>query len=132
MSRACIGLLECLAQSSLSVQLLEDEPWEALRPTLEKLLEKKDKDKQRAAAELLAGVLAGKYDAQDNGLSAHQDIWLDRFEALAETEARAHLGMVHPADGRRSSQESENRDPLHLDFLPRGTIFTHVSTGKCS
>ncbi|KAI0724287.1 hypothetical protein C8T65DRAFT_714470 [Cerioporus squamosus] len=40
-------------------QLLDDEPWEALRPTLEELLANKDKNKQRAAAEFIAGVIAG-------------------------------------------------------------------------
>jgi proteasome activator subunit 4 len=41
-------------------QLLDDEPFEALKPTLDSLLSDKDKDKQRAAAELLAGVLNGQ------------------------------------------------------------------------
>ncbi|EGN99641.1 hypothetical protein SERLA73DRAFT_159863 [Serpula lacrymans var. lacrymans S7.3] len=40
-------------------QLLEDQPFEALKPTLEELLADKDQNKQRAAAELLAGVLNG-------------------------------------------------------------------------
>lgn len=41
------------------VQVLGDEPFEALRPTLEELLANKDKNKQRAAAEFIAGVLTG-------------------------------------------------------------------------
>ncbi|KIY51373.1 hypothetical protein FISHEDRAFT_37518 [Fistulina hepatica ATCC 64428] len=40
-------------------QLLEDEPFEALRPTLESLLHDKDRNKQRAAAEFMAGLLGG-------------------------------------------------------------------------
>ncbi|KAM5538277.1 hypothetical protein V8D89_008164 [Ganoderma adspersum] len=40
-------------------QLLGDEPFEALRPTLEELLANKDKNKQRAAAEFIAGILTG-------------------------------------------------------------------------
>ncbi|TBU39582.1 hypothetical protein BD309DRAFT_1022044 [Dichomitus squalens] len=40
-------------------QLLGDEPFEALRPTLEELLANKDKNKQRAAAEFIAGILIG-------------------------------------------------------------------------
>ncbi|KAG6866832.1 hypothetical protein C0991_008768 [Blastosporella zonata] len=40
-------------------QLLEDEPFEALRPTLEKLIQNKDQNKQRAAAEFVAGILGG-------------------------------------------------------------------------
>jgi hypothetical protein len=43
----------------VSVQLLEDEPFEAFRPTVEKLIKDKDQNKQRAAAELLAGILGG-------------------------------------------------------------------------
>lgn len=36
-----------------------------MKPTLEKLLADKDQDKQRAAAELLAGVLNGKRTPDD-------------------------------------------------------------------
>jgi len=41
------------------VQLLEDEPFEAFKPMVEKLIVDKDNNKQRAAAEFLAGVLGG-------------------------------------------------------------------------
>ncbi|KAG1826229.1 uncharacterized protein BJ212DRAFT_1444172 [Suillus subaureus] len=40
-------------------QVLGDEPWDLLKPKLEMLLADQDKNKQRAAAELLAGVLNG-------------------------------------------------------------------------
>ncbi|GBE78103.1 hypothetical protein SCP_0109850 [Sparassis crispa] len=40
-------------------QLLEDEPFEPLKPTLEDLIADEDKNKQRAAAELLAGLFGG-------------------------------------------------------------------------
>ncbi|KAG8823710.1 hypothetical protein FRC18_010687 [Serendipita sp. 400] len=40
-------------------QVLGNSPWEAFLPTLEKLLADKEQNKQRAAAELLAGVIAG-------------------------------------------------------------------------
>ncbi|KAJ7597613.1 hypothetical protein C8J56DRAFT_1001469 [Mycena floridula] len=40
-------------------QLLEDEPLAALKPVLKELIEDKDQDKQRAAAEFLAGVING-------------------------------------------------------------------------
>ncbi|KAG8866672.1 hypothetical protein FRC20_007837 [Serendipita sp. 405] len=43
----------------LPVQVLGNSPWEAFLPTLEKLLADKEQNKQRAAAELLAGVIAG-------------------------------------------------------------------------
>ncbi len=42
-----------------SVQIMEDEPFELLKPTLEGLLKDVDYNKQRAAAELLAGLLGG-------------------------------------------------------------------------
>lgn len=44
------------------VQVLQDEPLEALQPTLEKLLADKDKNKQRGAAELLAGIIGGMFE----------------------------------------------------------------------
>ena len=42
-----------------SVQILEEEPFEALRPTMESMIADKDQDSQRAAAELIAGVIGG-------------------------------------------------------------------------
>ena len=42
------------------VQLLEDKPLAALQPTLEKMISNKDQNAQRAAAELLAGVIGGE------------------------------------------------------------------------
>lgn len=48
-------LIFCL----IVVQLLGDEPLLALKPKLEELMANKDKNKQRAAAEFLAGVIAG-------------------------------------------------------------------------
>jgi proteasome activator subunit 4 len=41
------------------VQLLDDEPFAAFKPTVESLIADKDHNKQRAAAEFLAGVLGG-------------------------------------------------------------------------
>lgn len=40
--------------------MLDDEPFEALKPTLEELLANKDKNKQRAAAEFIAGIICGE------------------------------------------------------------------------
>lgn len=45
--------------SSPAVQLLEDKPFHVFKPVVEKLIIDKDQNKQRAAAELLAGVLGG-------------------------------------------------------------------------
>lgn len=50
--------MRCL--NPLLVQLLQDEPFEALRPTLEKLLQNNDQNKQRAAAEFVAGLISGE------------------------------------------------------------------------
>ena len=44
----------------VTVQMLDDEPFEALKPTLEELLANKDKNKQRAAAEFIAGIICGE------------------------------------------------------------------------
>jgi proteasome activator subunit 4 len=41
------------------VQILDDKPLVHLKPIVEKLLEDKDKNKQRGAAELLAGIVGG-------------------------------------------------------------------------
>jgi len=48
-----------IGTNDIAVQLLEDEPFEAFRPTVEKLIVDQDQNKQRAAAEFLAGVLGG-------------------------------------------------------------------------
>ncbi|KAL7285721.1 hypothetical protein ACG7TL_000826 [Trametes sanguinea] len=40
-------------------QLLDDEPFDALKPIVEELMADKDKNKQRAAAEFIAGMIAG-------------------------------------------------------------------------
>ncbi|PVF98837.1 hypothetical protein CPB86DRAFT_757643 [Serendipita vermifera] len=40
-------------------QMIGDEPWDSLRPTVTKLLEDIEQNKQRAAAEFLAGLLGG-------------------------------------------------------------------------
>lgn len=45
--------------SQSTVQLLDDEPLEALKPNLEALLADKEQNKQRAAAEFLGGLLNG-------------------------------------------------------------------------
>jgi proteasome activator subunit 4 len=49
--------------------MLGDAPWEPLQPTLVKLLDDTEQNKQRAAAEILAGVLGGVF-------SSLSSIWL--------------------------------------------------------
>jgi proteasome activator subunit 4 len=46
---------------AIQVQLLEDEPWEALRPSLDTLLSNNEKNKQRAAAEVIGGIISGSF-----------------------------------------------------------------------
>lgn len=48
------------------VETLQAEPMEALQPTLETLLADKDKNKQRGAAELLAGLICGMLSVLSN------------------------------------------------------------------
>jgi proteasome activator subunit 4 len=45
--------------------MIGDAPWKYLEPTVVKLLEDKDQNKQRAAAEFLAGVLGGTISITD-------------------------------------------------------------------
>lgn len=43
------------------VQLLGDDPFDVYKVTIEKYITVADKDKQRGAAEMLAGMLSGEY-----------------------------------------------------------------------
>lgn len=64
MSNLFVSVSQAVSNRSLcdfqTVQLLEDEPFDVLKPKLEELLADQDKNKQRAAAELLAGILNGE------------------------------------------------------------------------
>ena len=51
---------QLLSAGFLLVQLLDEAPFEKLRPILEDLIADTERDKQRGAAELLAGVIGGK------------------------------------------------------------------------
>ncbi|KAI0768547.1 hypothetical protein BD413DRAFT_614418 [Trametes elegans] len=53
-------------------QLLDDEPLEALKPVVEELLANKDKNKQRAAAEFLSGVISG---SKHWPVNAQAELW---------------------------------------------------------
>jgi hypothetical protein len=55
-----ISLTAGSSDERTSVQILEDEPFAAFKPTVESLIADKDQNKQRAAAEFLAGILGGK------------------------------------------------------------------------
>jgi proteasome activator subunit 4 len=48
-----------LLTSIFLVQILEDEPFPALRPTLDKLISDQEPDKQRALAEFIGGLIEG-------------------------------------------------------------------------
>lgn len=47
-------------------------PWDALRPTVVSLLEDKDQNQQRGAAEFLAGILGG---SKNWPASSQQKLW---------------------------------------------------------
>ena len=78
-----------------TVQLLGDEPFEALRPTLEELLANKDKNKQRAAAEFLAGIITGMSTPAILGSGVL--IELHRFETLANKLTDHFVEVVRSA-----------------------------------
>ncbi|KAI0757264.1 hypothetical protein C8Q80DRAFT_1132754 [Daedaleopsis nitida] len=86
-------------------QLLDDEPWEALRPTLEELLANKDKNKQRAAAEFIAGAIAG---------SKH---WPTDSQAMLWKWFTPHIKAIY-------SQKSNDTLPVWASF------FEHVFYNK--
>ena len=75
-----------------AVQLLEDEPLDALKPTLDELLKDDDKNKQRGAAELLAGVLSGGWTFSFVEDFVHPPTC--RVETLANGTAGSTLGLV--------------------------------------
>ena len=64
---------------TIAVQVLEDECFEVLRPTLEKLIDNQDLNKQRAAAEALCGVFGGMLYA----IQSEYGLTPRRFETLA-------------------------------------------------
>lgn len=54
-------IASCRVFTNFVVQLLGDEPFPVLRPIIEKLLAKDDKNKQRGAGEFIAGVIGGMF-----------------------------------------------------------------------
>jgi hypothetical protein len=76
---------------------LDDAPFEALRPSLEQLIVDVDEKKQRAAADLLAGLLGGTIRAfvTESGLT----FLLNRFETLAHERTRTCVGLVQAIHG---------------------------------
>jgi hypothetical protein len=64
----------------VSVQLLEDESFSPLQTLIEELIQNPDQNKQRGAAEFLAGLLNGKAGlvVKDSHLKGH------RGQALAD------------------------------------------------
>lgn len=80
------------------VQVLEDEPFEALRPTLDTLISDKEPDKQRALAEFIAGLIGGNRPSLFS-IPFHS-ILVDRFQALATVQTACTLAMVPAYYGR--------------------------------
>jgi len=91
------------------VQLLEDEPLEALKPTLESLLADKDKNKQRAAADFLAGIFAG---------SKH---WPSKSRSKLWDWFKPHMQVVF-------GQKSNDTLPIWTSFLEVSAIEVTRST----
>ena len=56
---SCVAMSTHMPADMFVVQILEDEPFEVMKPIVEGLLEDVDQNKQRAAAEMMAGVLGG-------------------------------------------------------------------------
>ncbi|EMD41658.1 hypothetical protein CERSUDRAFT_110231 [Gelatoporia subvermispora B] len=94
---------EVISQDNVSCvksifQLLEDEPWEALMPTVEELINDKDKNKQRGAAEFVAGVL---------GASKH---WLTDRQAQFWEWFIPHMKTIF-------ARKSNDTLPIWMSFL---------------
>lgn len=99
-----------------SVQLLEDEPFAAFKPTVESLIADKDQNKQRAAAEFLAGILGGKVSY---GILPEICWNSARFKALADWQTRCTMDMVHSSHNDYISSKHQNRYFNDLDVLFR-------------
>lgn len=73
------------------VQLLEDQPLPAVKPILDELLKNKDVDKQRAAAEIAAGIIGG---VLARILCERLTEIHPRLEALAPNQAKKTLAVA--------------------------------------
>lgn len=105
--------------SQFTVQLLEDKPFAAFKPVVEKFIPDKDQNKQRAAAELLAGVLGGMtFYVHKYCFSHARD---SRFETLADKEAKCIMVLVHTPYEEDLLAEHQDRYFAHLVILYRGT-----------
>jgi proteasome activator subunit 4 len=111
-----LDIIQCVpCHSSICVvQLLEDAPFEALRPTLEELIGCKEQDKQRAAAELLAGLFGGNLIDSSSSQRLNP---LCRLEALASECSDPPLEMVCSVDLCHFQAKDQDRYRLDLGIL---------------
>jgi hypothetical protein len=82
---------------------------------VEKLISDKDQNKQRAAAELLAGVLGGL--PLHPLLEDFSHAGGSRFEALAWKEAGVIVGLVHPPYEEDLFTEYQNGHVAYLGII---------------
>ncbi|KAF8971515.1 hypothetical protein BDZ97DRAFT_1913988 [Flammula alnicola] len=89
-------------------QLLEDEPFEAFKPTVDRLISDKDQNKQRAAAEFLAGVL-GDFNTE---LSFDAVKIITLFRASFEELGRKFMPWTDGTVGRSWSEIHGEHDDV--------------------
>ena len=101
------------------VQLLGDDPFEAYKVAIEKYIAVADKDKQRGAAELLAGMLSGDYL-----FLSHNDTYdlrdFPSFQALVRRETNEDMELVYTEHKQNIQTEHQDRYAACLDVFPRG------------
>ncbi|KAK7064490.1 membrane protein [Favolaschia claudopus] len=110
-------------------QVLEDEPFDALRPTLDELIADKEPDKQRALAEFIAGLIGGSKHwpllKQKKLWQWFQPIMVDIFSQQLKTDTvtiwASFLGyLFHSKDPRRLQPLMDHIMNLwtNMDFQP--------------
>ena len=85
------------------------------------MIKDKDQNKQRAAAELLAGVLGGM--TMLPGLWPLELKSCLRFKTLADLQAGCSMEMVQPKDPYCIASEYQVRHTINLDCFPRGKLY---------
>ena len=98
--------------------MLGDDPFDAFKVVIEKHITVADKDKQRGAAELLAGMLSGRrvlfhtyfYDLHD----------FSSFQALVCRETNEDMELAHTEHKQDLQTEHQDGYLVCLDVFPRG------------
>ena len=103
----------------LPVQLLGDDPFDVCKATIEKYLTVADKDKQRGAAELLAGMLSGERSCD----------FMMAFMTYANHQASKHWSVEKQTkmwDWFAPNMASIFKQNIKTDTLPVWTSFLEV------